>query len=111
LQAQADNERAIIAAHAEQQKRVLEAEGQRDADIAKSKGVLALGQAEAEANKLRLQSYAVPGADTFAKIEIAKQLAPAFSGIKGFLPADMKVNLLTGNFVDAVEAMMKGNKP
>lgn len=108
LKAEADNQRAIIAAKAEQQKRVLEAEGKRDADIAEAKGIIARGEAEAEANKLKLQSYAVPGAEIFARIEIAKQVAPAFSGVKGWLPQDMKVNLLTANFMDSVEQMMKG---
>lgn len=110
LKAEADNEKAIIAAKAEQQKRVLEAEGKRDADIAEAKGIIARGEAEAQANKLKLQSYAVPGADIFARIEIAKQVAPAFSGIKGWLPQDMKVNLLTANFMDSVEQMMAGVK-
>ncbi len=111
LKAQADNEKAIIAAKAEQQKRVLEAEGKRDADIAESKGIIARGEAEAAATKLKLQAYAVPGADVFARIEISKQVAPAFSGVKGWLPQNMTVNLLTGNFMDSVEQMMKGVSP
>lgn len=110
LKAEADNEKAILAAKAEQQKRVLEAEGKRDADIAESKGIIARGEAEAQANKLKLESYAVPGADVFARIEIAKQVAPAFSGVKGWLPGDMKVNLLTTSFMDSVEQMMTGVK-
>lgn len=110
LRAEADNEKAILAAKAEQQKRVLEAEGKRDADIAEAKGIIARGEAEAQANKLKLQSYAVAGADIFARIEIAKQVAPAFSGLKGWLPQDMKVNLLTANFMDSVEQMMVGVK-
>lgn len=107
LNAQASNEQAIIAARAEQQKRVLEAEGKRDADIAEAKGILAKGEAQAAANKLLMQSYATAGSEMYTRIEIAKQIGPAFSGIKGFLPADMKINLLTGNFVDSVEQMMK----
>lgn len=108
LNAQAENEKAIIAAKAEQQKRVFEAEGKRDADIAEAKGILERGKAEAEARKLMLQSYAVPGADVFARIEIAKQMAPAFAGIRGWLPQDMKVNLLSANFMESVENLMRG---
>lgn len=111
LKAQADNEKAVIAAKAEQQKRVLEAEGKRDADIAEAKGIIARGEAEAAATKLKLQAYAVPGADVFARIEISKQVAPAFSGMKGYFPQDMKVNMLTANFMDSVEQFMKGVSP
>lgn len=103
LAAQAQNEKAILAAKAEQQKRILEAEGQRDADIAKSKGVLALGEAEATAQKLKLQAYAVPGAESFVKIEVSKNMAQAYQGIKGYLPADLKINILSDSFDKALD--------
>lgn len=102
LKAKADNESAIIAANAEQQKRVLEAEGKRDADIAIAKGVLAMGEAEATAIKLRLQAYAVPGSDTFARVEVAKQVAIAFQNVHGYLPNVNSINLLGSNFEELV---------
>ena len=102
LKAKADNESAIIAANAEQQKRVLEAEGKRDADIAIAKGVLAMGEAEATAIKLRLQAYAVPGSDTYARVEVAKQVAIAFQNVHGYLPNVNSINLLGSNFEELV---------
>lgn len=116
LQAQADNEKAILAAKGEQQKLMLEAEGQKQkltlegegnkmASIAKAEGVLALGKAEAEAQKLRLQAYAVPGADAFVKVEVSKNLASGMQNIHGYLPENLSVNLLTDNFTKAVNAL------
>lgn len=105
LQAQAEQEKAVLAAKAEQQKLILEAEGTKQASIAKADGVLAMGKSEAEAQKLRLQAYAVPGADAFVKVEVAKQIAMAYQNIKGYLPADMKLNLLTDSFSKSVDSV------
>jgi hypothetical protein len=52
-----------------------------------------------------LEAYSVKGADSYVKIQVAASAAQAFSGIKGYLPADMKVNLLTGQFQGAVDAL------
>lgn len=103
--AQAENEKAIIAAKAEQQKLTLEAEGKKQAMIAVAEGTLAQGKAEAAAKELMLKAWAVPGADAFVKVEVSKNLATGFGNIKGYLPSDMKVNLLTDNFVKAVDTM------
>lgn len=105
IQAQAENEKAIIAAQAEQQKQILEAEGKQKAMEAIAVGTLAQGKAEAEAKKLMLQAWAVPGADSFVKVQIAQSLGSAFGNIKGYLPEDMKVNLLTDNFMKAVDSV------
>ena len=105
IAAQADNEKAIIAAKAEKEKQTLEAEGKKAAMIATADGTLAMGKAEAQAKELLLKAYAVQGADAWVKVEVSKNLAVGFGGIKGYLPADMKVNLLTDNFVKAVDTM------
>lgn len=103
--AQAENEKAILTAKAEQQKLTLEAEGKKAAMIATAEGTLAMGKAEAQAKELLLKAWAVPGAESFVKVEVSKNLGTAFSGIKGYLPSDMKVNLITDNFVKAVDTM------
>jgi regulator of protease activity HflC (stomatin/prohibitin superfamily) len=105
LKAEAENEKAILAAKAEKEKRVLEGEGEKLSQIAKAEGILAMGKAEAEAQRLRLQAYAVQGSDLYAKVEVAKQVGAAFQNIKGYLPNNMTVNLLTESFDKAVEAL------
>lgn len=109
-QAEAENESAILAAKAEQQKRVLEAEGQRDADLAKAKGILALGEAEAASTRLKIQAYAVPGSDMYGRIKVAEALSQTFKGVQGFLPSVDSINLLGGNFDDLVNRL-SGGKP
>ena len=106
IAAQADNERAVIAAKAEQQKRTLEAEGESAAMKSIAEGNLAVAQAEAKGKQLLFAAWETPGAQTYAKIQIASSTAQAFSGIKGYLPSDMKVNLMTGNFLQAIDALV-----
>lgn len=102
--AQAANESAIIAAKAEQQKQILEAEGKKTAMIAIAEGTLAQGKAEAEAKKLALSAWAVPGADAFVKVEVSKNLGTAYAGIKGYLPESMTMNVMTENFMKGLDA-------
>jgi hypothetical protein len=105
IQAEADNQKAVIAAEAEQQKQTLEAEGKEAAMEAIANGTLAQGKAVAAANKLLLESYAVQGSDAYVRVKVAEQVANAFQNIRGYLPSDMKVNLLTGNFDAAVDSL------
>jgi regulator of protease activity HflC (stomatin/prohibitin superfamily) len=105
LEAKAQNEKAILAAKAEKEKRVLEGEGEKLSQIAKAEGILAMGKSEAEAQKLKLQAYAVQGADAYVKVEVARQVGTAFQNIKGYLPADMKVNLLTESFEKSIDTL------
>lgn len=119
IQAQADNERVIIAAKAaaeqatvaakaEQTKLTLEAEGKKAAMLAMAEGTLAMGKAEAASKELLLKAYAVPGSDNWVRTQVAESVARGFGNIKGYLPADMKVNLLTDNFNKAVD-ILTGN--
>lgn len=109
--AQAENEKAIIAARAEQQKLILEAEGKKQSMVAIADGTLAQGKAEAQAKQLMLQAWAVPGADIFVRNEIAKSLSEGTKNIKGYLPEGMTVNLLSDNFMKAVETIVGGPIP
>ncbi len=102
--ATAANESAVIAAKAEQQKLILEAEGQKEAMIAKAEGTLAMGKAEAQAKELLLKAWAVPGAESFVKVEVSKNIGVAFSGIKGYLPEKMTINTFTDNFLKGLDS-------
>lgn len=95
----------ILAAEAEMKKKVLEGEAEKQQKILSAEGVLALGKAEAEAQKLKLSAYAVPGAVAFTQVEIARALADGMKGIQGYLPQGMTVNLLGENFMQAVKAL------
>lgn len=105
LQAQADQEKAILTAKGEQQKLTLEAEGKMQAALSEAKGIEALGLAKANAQRQQLEAYKVQGSELYARVEISKNVAEAFKGIKGYLPADMKVNLLTENFNKSVDVL------
>jgi regulator of protease activity HflC (stomatin/prohibitin superfamily) len=110
LAAKAGAEQITLAAEADKKKTVLTAEGEKEAGLLSAQAIEALGKARAEAKKLELSAYAVPGADAFVKIEVAKQIASAYGNIRGFLPSDMKVNLLTTSFIESVEKLMGAPK-
>ena len=111
LAAQAAAQQVELAAAAKKTQVVLAAEGERDAGELRATAILAIGQAEAEATKLKLGAYAVPGADVFVKIEVAKQMAQGFKNISGYLPQDMKINLLSESFLDAVRQVTGPTDP
>lgn len=110
LDAEAKQKEVLLQAEAEKQKLVLEATGNRDASLLQAEGILAVGKAEAEAKKLQLSAYAVPGADAFVKIEVANAFAQSTKEIKGYLPQDMNVFTLGTHFNEAVELLCKGTK-
>lgn len=93
----------VLAATASKETQVLQATGGRDAAILEAEGTLAKGKAEAEAQKLRLSAYAVPGADAFVKIEVARSFGTAMSGVKGWLPEGMSVYTIGGDYKNAIE--------
>lgn len=108
--AQASAKQVELAAEAEKNRNVLIASGEREAAENKSKAILALGQAEAEAQKLKLSAYAVPGADAFVKIEVAKSFAMGVQNIKGYLPEKMTANLIAENFDKGVNVLVGGSE-
>jgi len=100
----------VLQAEGKKQELILEAEGQKEASIAKAQGVLAMGKAEAEAKELLLKAWAVPGAESFVKVEVAKSVAEGFKNVQGYLPGDLKISTLSGSFVEAIESIT-GRKP
>lgn len=98
----------VLAAEAEKQERVLRSEGERLAGENRAAAIVAIGEAEAHAQKVRLQAYAVDGADNFVRIEIAKSMADAFQNIDGYLPSDMNITLLSTSFMNSLRTVMGG---
>lgn len=105
-QQEADSQKVVLAAKAEAERNVAISEAQKQAEINRAVGIEAVGRAEAEANKLKLASYAVPGADDFVKIKIAESMATAYSGVKGFLPEHATYNVLSDQFQKGVSLLM-----
>lgn len=108
LGAEAQNEQQILAAKAEKEKSILEAEGKKQAMIATAEGTLAMGKAEAEATRLKLSAYNAEGAQLKAMVDVSANMATAFGNIKGFLPQDMKFNVLSTDFMASLQEILHG---
>lgn len=106
LAAEASARQVELAAEAEKNQNVLRAEGDKTSGELRASAIIALGRAEAEAKKLQLSAYAVPGADAFVKVEVSKQMALAFQNIKGYLPEGMNVTLLAEQFDKGVSVLV-----
>jgi regulator of protease activity HflC (stomatin/prohibitin superfamily) len=110
LAAQAQAEKTVLAAEAAKKQVVLFAEGEKDAGLNRAAGIKAVGEAEADVTKLKMAAYQGPGAENYVKVEIAKAMATAYSGIKGYLPSDMKITVLSENFMGSIESLMRGRQ-
>lgn len=106
LQAQKEAEQQVLAAEANKKKVVLAAEAEKESGELRAKAILAIGNAEAEATKVKMLAYSGNGAGNFVKMEIAKSMADAYRGIRGYLPSDMNVNLLSDNFSKGVSLLV-----
>jgi regulator of protease activity HflC (stomatin/prohibitin superfamily) len=109
LLAQQQAEQEVLAAEAAKKKEVLAAEAERDSGELRAQAILAIGAAEADAQKLRLQAYAVDGADNFVRVEIAKSIAQANQGIQGYIPESMTINVITDRIMTAIERVVGAN--
>ncbi len=96
-------EQEVLAAEAAKKKQVLAAEAEKEAGLLRADAIVAIGQAEADAQKVKLQAYAVDGADNFVKIEIAKAVAEANKGVKGYIPEGMTINVVTDRIMSAID--------
>lgn len=108
LDAEAAAKRVEFAATADKNRNVLAAEGEQQAALLRAQAIKALGEAEAEATRLKLSAYSAEGSEAFVRIEVAKAMSEAFKNIDGYLPQDMTVNLLSDSFLRAVEAVVGG---
>ena len=108
LDAGAAAQRVELAAKADKNRNVLAAEGEQEAALLRAQAIKALGEAEAEATRLKLSAYSAEGSEAFVRIEVAKSMSSAFQNIDGYLPQDMTVNLLSDSFLRAVESVVGG---
>lgn len=99
----------VLQAEADARKAVVVSEAARESEVNRSVGILAVGKATAEAQKLQLQAYAVAGTDSFVRIKVSENMAAAYSGVKGYLPEHSTYNILTDNFVKGVSVLTGGN--
>lgn len=107
LKAEAENEKVILQAEADKKKLVLAAEAEKESGELKAQAIIAIGEATAKAETLKYKAYGEPGAETYARIQIAESMSKAFGNIKGYLPESMNVYTLGSSFMDAVENMVK----
>lgn len=110
LSAEKAAQQQVLAAEAAKKQAILAAEGESESGKLRGQGILAIGQAEAEATKVRMLAYSGSGADNFVKMEVAKSMAEAYKGINGYLPSDMNVNLLSENFAKGVSVLVNPDK-
>lgn len=110
LAAQKRAEQEILGAEAAKKKQILSAEAERESGVLRAEAILAIGKAEAEAQRLRLQAYAVDGADNFVRIEVANAIAKASQGIQGYIPENMTINVLTDRVMTAIETVMSSQR-
>lgn len=104
--AKASKEQTVLAAEASAQQVKLAANAEKEAAEARASAIKALGEANAAAKKLEFSSYSAPGAEIYAQIQIAQSMGNSFSGIQGYLPQGMNINLLSDNFLSAVRSVM-----
>jgi regulator of protease activity HflC (stomatin/prohibitin superfamily) len=115
IAAQAAAEQVKVAADAKRTQMELEGEGKKLQQIAEAEGVLAMGKAEAEAKQLLFSAWSSPGAENYVVVQVAgpEGLSGAFKNIKGYIPSDMKINVLSESFMDSLRsvagAMQKGS--
>lgn len=107
LAAEAEAKKVELAAEAAKKQVVLAAEGEKEAGVLRAQAIQAIGKAEADANKMKFDAYTSPGSEVFARIEVAKSLGNAYGNIKGYLPSNMNVTLLTDNFQQTIENLLK----
>lgn len=107
LASEAEKKKAVLAAEAIAESTLLQAKAEEESGKMKASAIMAIGVAQAEAEKLKYSAYAAPGAETFARIEISKSAAQAFSGIRGYLPEGMNVGVLGNTFTSAIDGFME----
>ncbi|MDR2863320.1 MAG: hypothetical protein LBV54_05545 [Puniceicoccales bacterium] len=108
LAAKAEAEQVVFKAEAEKKRNIAEAEGKAQAGKLEAEGILAVGQATAEANRLLLSSYSVPGSENYVKTKVAESMGLAYSGIKGYIPERMNLTVLSENYAKGVGVLLNG---
>lgn len=105
--AKAQAEQVRVAAEAQKEQMALTGEGMKLQQVAEAEGILAIGKAKANAQQLLLDSWKAAGPEAYAKVEIAKAMAEGTKGIQGYLPNNFNPTVISGNFMDAIEQILK----
>lgn len=105
--ANAKAEQTVIQAKAQAEQVSLAAKADKDARFMEAEANLEIGKSKAEAIRLEMQAYNTSGAENYVTMETAKSMAQAFKGINGYLPSDMKINVLTTSFTESLRTMLK----
>jgi regulator of protease activity HflC (stomatin/prohibitin superfamily) len=108
IAAKAAAEQVIVAAEAAKKQSEMAGEGKKLGMTAEAEGILAVGKAEAQAKQLMIDSYKAAGPDAYAKIQIAQSLAEGTKGIQGYLPNNFNPTIISGNFMDSIQAILAG---
>jgi regulator of protease activity HflC (stomatin/prohibitin superfamily) len=108
--AEAQKQQTVLAAEAEAQRLKIASEAEKAAAENRASAVLAEGRAKAEAQKLMYAAYEGLGGQTFAQIEISRNMGSAFQNFNGFLPQNMSFTSLSGDFLGAVRNAMAPGK-
>lgn len=106
----AESQKIVLAAQAEADRQIAVSAATKQAEINRAVGIEAVGRAQAAANQLLLSSYAVKGGDLYTRIQVARSLGDAFSGVKGYLPQGMSMNLVAENYDKAVSLLMNSQQ-
>lgn len=96
-QQEADSQKVVLASKAEAARNVAISEAQKQAEVNRAVGIKAVGEAAADANKLLLASYSVPGSDNYTRIQVADHLAAAYQGVR-YYPASMSMSVIASEF-------------
>jgi regulator of protease activity HflC (stomatin/prohibitin superfamily) len=104
--AEAQKKQTILAAEAEAERLKIASEAEKAAAENRASAVLAEGRAKAEAQKLLYAAYEGIGGQTFAQIEISRNMGSAFQNFNGFLPQNMSFTSLSGDFMGAIRTAL-----
>lgn len=104
--AEAQKQQTILAAEADASRLKIASEAEKAAAENRAAAILAEGRAKAEAQKLLYAAYEGVGGQTFAQIEVSRNMGTAFQNFNGFLPQNMNFTSLSGDFMGAIRTAL-----
>lgn len=107
LQAEADAKKTIALAEADARKQVALSESAKQSEVNRAVGILAVGESEANAQKLKLQAFSVPGSELFTRVEVAKSFAQAVDKVR-FYPSNATFNTVASDFDKGLSLLVNG---
>ena len=102
-QAEAQKEQTVLEAQASAERVTIAAKAEKEAAENRADAILAEGRAKAEAQKLSFSAYSVSGGETYAMIEISKNMGDAFKNFNGYIPPNMNITSISTDFLKAVQ--------